>query len=114
MKKLVLLAALSTLIFTSCTFEKAEPFVEECPDAVLFQTQVKPFVDAKCVTCHVSGGTGTGDFTVFSEFQARALNGVLHDKVFVAKSMPPGGNPQLTEGELQLLKCWIKQGALDN
>ena len=114
MKKLVLAAALSTLILTSCTFEKAEPFVEECPSTVLFQTQVKPIIDAKCVTCHVSGGTGTGDFTIFTEFQSRALNGMVNDKVFVAKSMPPGGSPQLTEDELQLLKCWLKQGSLDN
>ena len=114
MKRIFLLAALSTLLYSSCTFEKSEPLTVGCDATMFYATDIKPIIDSKCVTCHFAGGSGTGDFTDFAVLKSKVDIGVFKTRLFDLKDMPPGGNPQPTADELQKIKCWMEQGAQNN
>lgn len=113
MKRIFLIATLSTLLFSSCTFEKSEALTVGCDATMSYATDIKPIIDAKCVTCHTTGAS-QGDFQTYAVVKVKVDNGTFNNRVFVAKDMPPGGNPQLTADELQKIKCWMDQGAQDN
>lgn len=104
---------MAVLTFSACTFKKAEPYVDLCPNTILYQTDVKPLIDTYCVGCHTTGAT-QGDFNTYAGLKAKVDNQTLNNRLFLVKDMPPGGNPQPTEAELQKIKCWVEQGALDN
>ncbi len=114
MKKIIFIAVSATLIFSSCTKEKAEPLTVGCAATISFASDIKPFLTSKCVTCHTAGGSGTGDFSDFNVFKSKADGGSLKARVFTLKDMAPALSPQLTEEELGKLKCWMEQGAQNN
>ncbi len=103
-----------SILAVSCTFKKMQPLPAECNSTVFYSTEIKPIIESKCVSCHVSGGSGTGDFTFFSELKSAIDNGTFRNNVFVLKTMPPAGTTQLTEDELSRLNCWILQGKMNN
>ena len=113
MKKIFLIALLSSLLLGSCTFEKSEPLPAGCTTTIYYIADIKPIIDSKCVTCHTTGAS-QGDFTSYAVVKAKVDNGSFKNRVFTIKDMPPGGNPQLSEPELAKLKCWMDQGAPDN
>jgi len=113
MKRIFLIATLSTLLYSSCTFEKSDALPVGCASTMFFQTDIKPIIDSKCVSCHTTGAS-QGDFTIFSVLKTKVDNGTFKNRVFTLKDMAPSGNPQLTEEELGKIKCWMEQGAPDN
>lgn len=115
--KTKLLAIFSSIfLLTSCTFEKAVPLPAGCTTTMYYSTDIKPFIDSKCVTCHssVPSYMNGGDFSSFSLFKEKIDDGSVVDRVFKRKDMAPIGYDQLTEGEKAMLKCWIEQGAPNN
>ncbi len=114
MKKTLLIFAVYSFLLVSCTFEKAKPLPVGCSTTMFYATDIKPIIDSKCVTCHISGGSGTGDFTNFNELNEKINTGIFNTKVFILKDMPQSGSPQLTEDELGKLSCWLDQGAPNN
>ncbi len=84
---------------------------------VSYNLHVKPLAETKCansIGCHVSGGSGPGDFTTYA-----ALSGVsptvkirLGLPATDGLHMPQGGT--LTQEELDIFLCWIEDGALNN
>lgn len=116
MRKLLLIAIISALAITSCTFEKAVPLPAGCNTTMYYETDIKPFIDSKCVTCHssVPSYMNGGDFSSFSLLKEKIDDGSLVDRVFNKKDMAPTGYYQLTEVEKAMLKCWIEQGAPNN
>jgi uncharacterized membrane protein len=81
-----------------------------------YSTDIQPIIAAKCATsgCHVAGGTGVGDFSTYTDLKAKVDGGQINNRVYQVKDMPPAGNPQLSQDELDRLKCWIQQGAQNN
>lgn len=77
---------------------------------VSWSTQIKPIVDVSCAKsgCHVSG-TGRIDLTKFDVVKANALQ--IKTRV-VNKSMPFDGT--LPADQIQLITCWVDDGALNN
>ncbi len=114
MKKIIVSLFIITAFLSSCTFKKATPLPAGCTATMFFATDIKPIIDSKCVTCHFAGGSGTGDFNIYTELKAKVDNGTFKTRVFTLKDMPQAGSPQLTEDELSKLKCWVEQGAPNN
>lgn len=81
---------------------------------VTYATKVVPIIQSNCATpgCHVSGGQGNGDFTVYADVKARVDNGQLQADVFVNKTMPPSS--ALSACDVNVLKIWVGQGAPNN
>lgn len=115
-KKLTILTVFCSLIVVSCTFEKVVPLPAGCTTTMYYATDIKPFIDSKCVTCHsnVPSYMNGGDFSNFSLLKEKIEDGSVEDRVFNRKDMAPIGYDQLTEVEKAKLKCWIKQGAPNN
>jgi uncharacterized membrane protein len=114
MKKILLLFTTLALSIASCMNVKAPVPLAGCPDKIYYSTDVKPIIDSKCVTCHTAGGAGVGDFTQFSEVQSRAALIKKRACDPATLDMPQAGSPPLTQDEIDKLRCWIDQGALDN
>ena len=117
MKKQVFFVAISfSIILASCTFEKVVPLPEGCNETVFYLKDVKPIIEAKCVTCHSSVPTylNAADFTNYSIIKEKIDDGSFKNRVFNLKDMAPSGSNQLTEMELAKLRCWLGQGAHNN
>lgn len=78
---------------------------------VKFSTEVKSIIDTKCAVsgCHVSG-TGVPNFTVFANVQASASE----IKSRTQSGNMPKGEDKLPQAELDLIACWVDDGALNN
>jgi len=116
MRKTLLSIVLSVFVISSCTFEKAVPLPVGCTTTMYYATNIKPFIDSKCVTCHstIPSYMNGGDFSSFPLFKEKIDDGSVADRVFHKKDMAPTGYPQLTEAEKAMLRCWIEQGATNN
>lgn len=76
---------------------------------VSFQQKVKAIIDGNCATsgCHVGGGRE--DFTQFSVIQANSAD--IKTRI-QSGNMPKTGS--LTQNEIDLIVCWIDDGAINN
>lgn len=79
---------------------------------ISYATQIQPIFDVSCnsANCH-GAGNGSRSFTVFSNvFNLRSSI-----KIRTAnRSMPPSGSPSLTQAQIDLIGCWVDDGALNN
>lgn len=114
----ILLTAITAwLLFDGCYYDAEEVLYPGsfCDTAnVTYTGTIKPIIDANCATtgCHVSGGTGVGNFTVFSELSSRVQNGTFTAVVLEARSMPPGYD--LSDCALDQLTIWVNAGGPEN
>jgi len=78
---------------------------------VSFQNQVGPIISTNCAIsgCHASG-TQRVNFEIFANIQARAAE--IKSRTS-SRDMPRGGG-SLTQDEIDLIACWVDDGALDN
>ena len=79
------------------TPEAAEDVV--APPDVKFADVLETVFSAQCTFCHSS----LNDYN-----QAKAMLLAIQDRVFVRKTMPPGGS--LTDQQQSILKEWIQAG----
>lgn len=93
--------------------------VDECGGTVSFDIDIEPIIDSKCAIvgdggCHNGGNGASLDWRVFSNFQAKASS--VKDRITRAPGsdgkMPKIGT--LTNDQIQLIVCWVDQGAKDN
>ncbi len=80
---------------------------EECSTDISFTADVKPVIDTNCIRCH--GGNQAPDLRTFEGINANAAR--VRTQV-VSRRMPLGGS--LTNEEIELIRCWIDNGALNN
>lgn len=91
---------------------------EECDTtSVTYANVVSPIIQNNCQGCH-SGSFPSGgiSLTNHAEIQAYALSGALegvinHDPGYVAM---PYNQPQLPDCQLDQIRIWVAEGALDN
>jgi len=79
---------------------------------VSYASQIVPILNATCnfASCH-GAGNGTRDFTNFANVFSKAAA----IKVRTGNlSMPPAGSVDLTIQQLQLIACWVDDGAKNN
>lgn len=87
----------------------------EClPENVSFSNDIQPIISNSCavVGCHVQGGLGNGLFENYDQVKTKVDNGALMDRVVVAQDMPPTAS--LSACQIEFVRQWILEGALDN
>ena len=109
--KLSILIALLNFMALSCTKDVYTPPLYDCNTTVSYETDIQPIIEANCAGCH-STGFSAGDFSNFEGFKAKADQGLVNAQVFTEKKMPPTG--PLPDQDLELLYCWLQDGALEN
>jgi cytochrome c5 len=73
-----------------------------------YQADIKQIFDTYCLLCHSS--SYVADLSSYSLLKTRADNGLLNDRLFVKKDMPPVGYNKPSAAELQKIKNWISTG----
>ena len=114
MKKFTLLCACIIYLMMACDKKTAKPtppiVVSKC-DTISFAKHIKPIVDVKCIGCHNETFTGA-NYKLYQDLKEKALNGKL--KGYVIDGVPkimPLGESQLPQAQLDLILCWINNGA---
>jgi len=79
---------------------------------VSWAQQIKPIIDANCAVsgCHVAG-TGRINFTEFANVQNNAS--AIKNRT-AGGNMPPSSRPDLTSTQIELIGCWVDDGAQEN
>lgn len=124
MKKTIFpILVLSTLMLigNSCKKEKASsPIVVEADvcDSIpaSFATDVMPIFQNNCVGCHndannTANGQNWETYAEISASTANILKAMKHESGVVAM---PDQLPKLSDSLIQVVECWIDNGALDN
>lgn len=110
----------SVVLFTvGCDKKVAkQPVIVATPiakcDTVQFNKNIKPIIDLKCATpgCHVSSFT-SADFTSYPGINAKVTGGQFKNRVFSTSApMPPSG--KLPQNQLDIIQCWLDNGAPNN
>jgi hypothetical protein len=97
--------------------------------AVTFQSDIKPIIDAKCVSCHVPGGPGYDKSGLRMDSYEALMKGTQYGPVVVPGSSVsstlyrlvsgqadpsirmPHGKASLPESDVATIAAWIDQGA---
>ena len=116
MTKYFFLLACSCALLTSCYYDvEAELYNNTCdvPAAPTYTADVQSIVTNKCATsgCHVTGGTGTGNFETFAGVLDKVQNGTFEQEVVVDLTMPPSGG--MSQCEIDIISAWIANGAVE-
>lgn len=119
-KFLLLLFAIGLLLLNGCYYDNEEELYPNsfCDTAnVTYAASILPIIQANCATpgCHVAGGSGNGNFTVFADVAAKVADGRFLSTVrreSGAIAMPPDG--PLRPCDLQKIEIWIANGAPNN
>ncbi|NNF01153.1 MAG: hypothetical protein HKN22_00570 [Bacteroidia bacterium] len=107
-------------IFSSCYYDIEEELyptgsTSNCDTTALsYIADIRPIIDAKCATsgCHVAGGSGPGDYTVYANLFTVVQNGKLRERVLNLQNMPPSG--ALSSCDQLKIEHWINNGAKQN
>jgi hypothetical protein len=86
-----------------------EVFVDEI-SGISFSRDIQPILTNNCTlpTCHVAG-TSRQDFTLFDRVQQ--LSEEIKRRT-QTREMPLNGS--ITQRQINLIECWVDEGALDN
>jgi len=115
---------LTLLIITiqSCEDNKLpEPGTIDCDGfkTVSFDVDIEPIINSNCAIvgdggCHNGGNGPDLDWRVFSNFQDHApqVEDRVQRPVGADGHMPKVGT--ITDAQIKLLVCWVRQGAKDN
>lgn len=124
---LIYLFFLSPLFFNNCAADKLpEPEPPTFCDTTVtsYNLNIKPIIDNNCAYsgCHLDSPVAPGNYSSYagmevflSSFEER----VIFSKDDEEHGMPPFYAPEgraqdLTEGELELMTCWIEAGFPEN
>ncbi|MEQ8924776.1 MAG: hypothetical protein RLO81_03120 [Fulvivirga sp.] len=85
----------------------------EVLSGVSWSSQVETIIQTNCAinTCHDGSRASLPDYNVLSNVQNRA--DVIRSRT-QSGNMPPAGRPDLSQDEIDLIACWVDDGALDN
>ena len=117
-------ALLSLLILSACTIGPV----------VAFQGDINPILQKKCKRCHVPPygtgyiqtglnmesydtlmhGTVFGKVIIPGDSKRSILNKLVEGRAGAMAKMPHGEEETLTAEEVEFLKLWVNQGALNN
>lgn len=77
-----------------------------------YSTQIKTILETNCTgsNCHSTGGSAPFAISNFSAVQSRAAD----IKSRTASGNMPKGGPKLPQSQIDLIACWVDDGALDN
>ena len=112
MKKMAFLLILALI---SCNYDSIVIEEPECSDIITYEEGIRDIINFSCATvgCHVAGVPGTGDFSDYQSMKSYLTSGLFKNRIFDG-SMPPTGSPQLTDQELESIRCWIEADYPEN
>jgi hypothetical protein len=88
----------------------------DCKSDIRYGSDVQIIIESNCSTsgCHGPNGPMRGDFTSYESLLKYIENdGIFEKRLLVSKDMPPAYSPgrtKLSQEELDIIRCWIKQG----
>ena len=108
-----------SFFLTQCVKEKGAAPKEngsncDTTNNISFTGAVDSIVNLKCAVtgCHVSGGTGVGDFTTYAGLKAKVDDGTFRNRVLITKDMPSTSSGiVLSDCDLKILQAWFNKGA---
>ena len=104
------LVCLAFLMISNCTSED----IDRCTTPVSFDAQIKPILETNCIKsgCHNGDNGTTLNWSVFANVQAKAelIKTKTTDKSMPADKAPNG----LPQEQIDLIACWVNQGAKNN
>ncbi|MBK6549124.1 MAG: hypothetical protein IPG11_01745 [Flavobacteriales bacterium] len=117
---LFLFAAMSILALNGCYYDNEEALYPGsfCDTTnVTFANSIEPFVQTNCATpnCHVPGGAGNGDLTVFANIASKVADGRFLQSIRRENGvypMPPEN--AVSACDLSKVEIWIAAGAQHN
>ena len=113
MKKTLLLISVVASLFTSCLSDKGDLIVKPTilSDTIVhYNTTIKPIIANNCGSCHGSAGPQQ-DLTNFTYLQSDTANVIL--RITGQGAIMPQAGP-LPSAQINLIKTWVKQGAILN
>ncbi|WP_298540165.1 cytochrome c [uncultured Aquimarina sp.] len=107
--KNALIIVLSITLFSCETNveEDSDIIIESCDTTISFAASIKPIIDSNCISCH--GGSQFPDLRTYDGINNNSAR--VRTQV-VNRTMPQGGS--LSNEEIELIRCWIESGALNN
>ncbi len=108
-KSILLITICLTILSCETNVEEETPIDENnsCDSDISFASSIKTIIDINCISCH--GGNQFPDLRTYEVISANASN--IKGQV-VSRRMPLNGS--LTSEEIELIRCWIDNGALNN
>ena len=101
--------------------------------AVSYSQDVKPILDKNCLECHQAGGDGlvasglnmmtyedlmkgtrSGPMIIAGDVEGSNLLVLMEGRADPSISMPHGAQKSIPKQDIQTIKLWIKQGAMNN
>lgn len=107
--KVTLVLATGLLLSCEKKVGKLPPPPSSC-DTISFEKHIKPIVNATCIGCH-NATFPTANYLLYEGLKAKALSGILKVKVIDQGSNMPLGGTKLPQSQLDLIQCWINNGA---
>ena len=109
------------IFFYSCDQENTP---DDLCENISFSNDVSPIIYNNCVSCHSYGQTAESS-GIFGSLGGQSVyyNGVFSKKDIIISLitstdpnsvMPPTVGSQLNSNQIEIIQCWIKEGALDN
>lgn len=114
MKKLAIrLSVFLLMLSVACEYQNEETLFgnrENCAAPVAFSTQIAPIIQANCAVsgCHAAGAI-LPELTSFEKRKASAAE-IKHETQSLHMP-PPSSGKSLTQEEINLIACWVNQGA---
>lgn len=113
MRRIVLIAALGMQML-SCEYNvEAEEMqlVGVCDPVISYVGVIRPLIDNNCMPCH--NGDGSQPFAPnLMSYNAVESIASLVKEVTQSRRMPKSGS--ITDAEIEAIKCWVDNGALNN
>lgn len=78
------------------------------PQTPSYTTDVRPIMQAGC-SCHQPGGQMHGNVPLDTYQRAFQRRSTIKQKVFVERSMPPGGG--ISDQQRETIRAWVDGGA---
>lgn len=115
MKKVLIVAGISLVLFISCTHDKADllnPAGNDCTGVnASFANDILPIIQARCGGCHGTGSTnGPGPLTDYAGIK----NAAVRIKTSVMTGSMPLNAAPLPAAEIIKIRCWVDSGTPNN
>ena len=114
MTRLFVVLIIVAAIMGGCTKDTEDPMddAKDCSaTTATYSADIKTIIDGNCATsgCH----DGSASLPVFNSYDGVfAKRSAIRSRV-VAKTMPPSGKPDLSQAQIDMIDCWVQNGAAE-
>jgi hypothetical protein len=113
MKKIIISSIVMAVIFTTACAKKTAVAASDCTGVTpTYTTDIKPIIDANCLSCHNSGNKSGGyDLSNYNNCKSakdKIVGSVQHASGFAAM---PDGSAKLSDATIKIINCWSQNNA---